>query len=80
PPVLLGGLLGLLLTALLLPLTVLDDSSGPVFPALATAPGRPAAALTTLASGLLLALTVLVLTRLLARVDLVRALRAGEDG
>ncbi|MEU1289518.1 FtsX-like permease family protein [Kitasatospora sp. NPDC005856] len=80
PPVLLGGLLGLALTTLLLPLTVLDDSSGPVFPALAAAPGRPAAALTTLASGLLLALSVLVLTRLLARVDLVRALRAGEDG
>ncbi|WP_188297773.1 FtsX-like permease family protein, partial [Streptomyces sp. CBMA156] len=80
PPVLLGALLGLLLAALLLPFTVLDDSAAPLFPALDDAPGRPAAALTALASGLLLALAVLVLTRLLARVDLVRALRAGEDG
>ncbi|MFE7559805.1 FtsX-like permease family protein [Kitasatospora sp. NPDC057500] len=80
PPVLLGGLLGLLLAALLLASTVLDDTAAPVFPALATAPGRPGAALTALAAGLLLALAVVVLTRLLARVDLVRALRAGEDG
>ncbi|MBV2156788.1 FtsX-like permease family protein, partial [Kitasatospora sp. SUK 42] len=80
PPVLLGGLLGLLLAALLLPFTVLDDGARSLFPALAVAPGRPAAVLTALASGVLLALAVLVLTRLLARVDLVRALRAGEDG
>ncbi|GAA1416273.1 hypothetical protein GCM10009639_70490 [Kitasatospora putterlickiae] len=80
PPVLLGGALGLLLAALLPAFTVLDDRAGPVFPALATAPGRPATVLTALAAGLLLALAVLVLTRLLARVDLVRALRAGEDG
>ncbi|MFB7476537.1 FtsX-like permease family protein [Kitasatospora sp. NPDC056184] len=80
PPVLLGGLLGVLLAALLLVFTVLDDTAGPVFPSLAAGPGRPAALLTALASGVLLALAVLVLTRLLARVDLVRALRAGEDG
>ncbi|MFF8773113.1 FtsX-like permease family protein [Kitasatospora sp. NPDC015120] len=80
PPVLLGGLLGLVLAALLPEFTVLDDDAGPVFPVMATAPGRPAAALTALAAGLLLALAVVVLTRLLARVDLVRALRAGEDG
>ncbi|WP_380279887.1 FtsX-like permease family protein [Kitasatospora purpeofusca] len=80
PPVLLGGLLGLLLAALLLAFTVLDDTADPLFPALAAAPGRPAALLTALAGGVLLALAVLVLTRLLARVDLVRALRAGEDG
>ncbi|MER5863021.1 FtsX-like permease family protein [Kitasatospora sp. NPDC002040] len=79
-PVLLGGLLGLLLADLLLPLLVLDDTSAALFPALDAAPGRPAAALTVLASGLLLALAVLVLTRLLARVDLVRALRAGDTG
>ncbi|MFD9067280.1 FtsX-like permease family protein [Kitasatospora purpeofusca] len=79
-PVLLGGLLGLLLAALLLTLTVLDDYARPVFPAMAAAPGRPAAVLTALAGGLLLTLAVLVLTRLLARVDLVRALRAGDDG
>ncbi|MEU8517622.1 FtsX-like permease family protein [Kitasatospora sp. NPDC048722] len=79
-PALLGGLLGLLLAALLLPFTVLDDTSGPLFPALAVSPGRPAAALTALAAGLLLALAALVLTRLLARVDLVRAMRAGDDG
>ncbi|WP_327681450.1 FtsX-like permease family protein [Kitasatospora sp. NBC_00458] len=79
-PVLFGGLLGLLLAALLLALTVLDDYAGPVFPALVVDPGRSAAVLTALAGGLLLTLAVLVLTRLLARVDLVRALRAGEDG
>nr|BEK63277.1 ABC transporter permease [Kitasatospora purpeofusca] len=79
-PVLLGGLLGLLLAALLLTLTVLDDYARPVFPAMAAAPGRPAAVLTALAGGLLLTFAVLVLTRLLARVDLVRALRAGDDG
>ncbi|MFE6867891.1 FtsX-like permease family protein [Kitasatospora sp. NPDC057692] len=80
PPVLLGGLLGVLLASLLLAFTVLDDTAGPVFPALVAGPGRPAALLTAVASGMLLALAVLVLTRLLARVDLVRALRAGEDG
>ncbi|MFB7383909.1 FtsX-like permease family protein, partial [Kitasatospora purpeofusca] len=64
-PVLLGGLLGLLLAALLLALTVLDDYARPVFPAMAAAPGRPAAVLTALAGGLLLTLAVLVLTRLL---------------
>ncbi|MEV6974013.1 FtsX-like permease family protein [Kitasatospora sp. NPDC093806] len=79
-PTLLGGLLGLLLTVLLLPLTVLDDTAGPLFPALAAAPGRPAAVLTVLLSGLALAVALLLLTRLLARVDLVRALRAGEAG
>ncbi|WP_405020744.1 hypothetical protein OHV05_31650 [Kitasatospora sp. NBC_00070] len=79
-PVLLGGLLGLLLAALLLPVLVLDDGAGALFPALSAAPGRPAAALAALAGGLLLTLAVLVLTRLLARVDLVRALRAGDDG
>ncbi|MFE2105846.1 FtsX-like permease family protein [Kitasatospora sp. NPDC059463] len=80
PPVLLGGLLGLVLAALLPEFTVLDDNAGPLFPVMATAPGRPAAVLTALVAGLLLALAVVVLTRLLARVDLVRALRAGEDG
>ncbi|MFJ8435934.1 FtsX-like permease family protein [Kitasatospora sp. NPDC094019] len=79
-PVLLGGLLGLLLAALLLSLVVLDDYARPVFPAMAVDPGRPAALLTALAGGLLLTLAVLVLTRVLARVDLVRALRAGDDG
>ncbi|MFE4516560.1 FtsX-like permease family protein [Kitasatospora sp. NPDC056783] len=80
PPVLLGALLGLLLAALLLPFTVLDDGGGQLYPLPAAAPGRPAAALTALASGLLMALALPVLTRLPARVDLVRALRAGEDG
>ncbi|MEE1825306.1 FtsX-like permease family protein [Streptomyces sp. BE20] len=79
-PVLFGGLLGLLLAALLLALTVLEDYGGSVFPAIVADPGRPAAVLTALAGGLLLTLAVLVLTRLLARVDLVRALRAGDDG
>ncbi|MFI5527860.1 FtsX-like permease family protein [Kitasatospora sp. NPDC051853] len=78
-PVLLGGLLGLVLTGLL-PWVVLDDDAGPLFPALLAAPGRPAAVLTALGSGVLLTLAVLVLTRLLAKVDLVRVLRAGEDG
>ncbi|MFB6891440.1 FtsX-like permease family protein [Kitasatospora sp. NPDC056327] len=80
PPVLLGGVLGLLLATLLLTLTVLDDHAAPVFPGLLAAPGRPAAVLTALAVGLLLVLVLPVLTRLSARVDLVPALRAGEDG
>ncbi|MFE0457964.1 FtsX-like permease family protein [Kitasatospora sp. NPDC058965] len=79
-PSLLGGVLGLVLAAVLLPLTVLDDGSGPVFPTLLTAPGRPPAVLAALVGGALLSAAVLVLTRVLGRVDLVRALRAGEDG
>ncbi|MFJ8039112.1 FtsX-like permease family protein [Kitasatospora sp. NPDC096147] len=78
-PVLLGGLLGLGLTGLL-PWMVLDDGAGPLYPAVLTGPGWPALGLTALGSGLLLTLAVLVLTRLLARVDLVRVLRAGEHG
>ncbi|GAA1982688.1 FtsX-like permease family protein [Kitasatospora viridis] len=79
-PAVLGGALGVLLAGLLLPLLVVDDNSWPVFPALRTAPGRPAAVLVALAAGAVLCVAVVVLARLLARVDLARALRAGEQG
>ncbi len=78
--VLVGAALGLALAAVLLPLTVVDDSARPVFPVLRTAPGWPVAVLVALLTGAALSGAVLLLSRALARVDLVRALRAGEDG
>ncbi|GLW68319.1 hypothetical protein Kpho02_06180 [Kitasatospora phosalacinea] len=78
--VLTGTALGLALAAALLPLIVMDDNAVAVFPALRTAAGWPSAVPAALGTGALVALVTAVLARRLARTDLARVLRAGEDG
>ncbi|MFC8723090.1 FtsX-like permease family protein [Kitasatospora sp. NPDC057198] len=78
--VLTGTALGLGLAAVLLPLVVMDDNAVAVFPALRTAAGWPAAVPAALGTGALVATVTTVLARRLARTDLTRVLRAGEDG
>ncbi|MFD8600379.1 FtsX-like permease family protein [Kitasatospora sp. NPDC059646] len=78
--VLLGGALGVGLAAVVLPLIVVDGGGRAVFPALELTVGWGWAALVVLATGLGVGAVVLVLSRVLARVDLARELRAGESG
>ncbi|MHA6763308.1 FtsX-like permease family protein [Streptacidiphilus sp. PAMC 29251] len=74
-----GTLLGVGLAAVILPLVTLDDSGNPPFPALRIDVPWAWVALTALAAAGAICLVVMTLSRLLARVDLVRTLRAGED-
>ena len=73
-----GALLGTGLAAVVLPLVTVDDAGGAPFPSLRLAVPWPRvlglAALTAAA----VCVVVMALARLLARVDLVRVLRAGE--
>ncbi|MFJ5235085.1 ABC transporter permease [Kitasatospora sp. NPDC088391] len=78
--VLLGGALGVVLAAMVLPLLVVDGAGRAVFPSLELAVGWGWTAGVVLATGLGVGLVVLVLSRMLARVDLARELRAGESG
>ena len=74
-----GVLLGTGLAVLVLPTTTVDDSGGPPFPPLLVHVPWLRVALTALATAGVILLVVVVLARLLARVDLVRVLRAGES-
>ncbi|MEV4557496.1 ABC transporter permease [Kitasatospora sp. NPDC049285] len=78
--VLAGGLLGVALAAVVLPLIVVDGGGQAVFPALRLTVGWGWTALVVLVTGLGVGAVVLVLSRVLARVDLARELRAGESG
>ncbi|RKE21570.1 FtsX-like permease family protein [Streptomyces sp. TLI_171] len=78
--VLLGGVLGVALAAVVLPLIVVDGGGRAVFPALELTVGWGWTALVVLATGLGVGAVVVVLSRVLARVDLARELRAGENG
>ncbi|MGW4382758.1 FtsX-like permease family protein [Kitasatospora sp. NPDC004531] len=78
--VLLGGALGVALAAVVLPLIVVDGGGRAVFPSLELTVGWGWTAAVVLATGLGVAAVVLVLSRMLARVDLARELRAGESG
>ncbi|MFC1402347.1 MULTISPECIES: ABC transporter permease [Streptacidiphilus] len=74
-----GALLGVGLAAVIMPLVTLDDYGDAPFPALRLAVPWGAVLLTALATAVVICLVVMGLSRLLARVDLVRTLRAGED-
>ena len=74
-----GALLGTGLAVLVLPTTTVDDSGGPPFPPLLVQVPWLRVALTALATAGVILLVVVALARLLARVDLVRVLRAGES-
>ncbi|MFD8481994.1 FtsX-like permease family protein [Kitasatospora sp. NPDC059673] len=78
--VLLGGALGIALAAVVLPLIVVDGTGRAVFPSLELTVGWGWTAAVVLATGLGVGTVVLVLSRMLARVDLARELRAGESG
>ncbi|GLW69573.1 hypothetical protein Kpho02_18720 [Kitasatospora phosalacinea] len=78
--VLLGGVLGVALAAVVLPLIMVDGGGLAVFPALRLTVGWGWTAVVVLATGLGAGAVVLVLSRMLARVDLARELRAGESG
>ena len=74
-----GALLGVGLAVVILPLVPLDDSGNPPYPPLRVDVPWAWVALTALAAAGAICLVVMTLSRLLARVDLVRTLRAGED-
>ncbi|MFJ2889200.1 FtsX-like permease family protein [Streptomyces sp. NPDC087305] len=74
-----GALLGMALAAVVLPLVTVDDTGQAPYPPLPRITPWATVTLTTLATALAISVIVLALARLLARVDLVRVLRAGED-
>ncbi|MFC1408079.1 FtsX-like permease family protein [Streptacidiphilus sp. N1-12] len=73
-----GALLGTGLAALVLPLVTVDDTGAAPFPSLVLTVPFPRVALTALLTAGAICVVVMSLARLLARVDLVRVLRAGE--
>lgn len=74
-----GALLGTALATAVLPLVTTDDTGQPAFPALRLQVPWAGVALNALATTAVILLVVVVLARLLARVDLARVLRAGEQ-
>ena len=74
-----GALLGTALAAQVLPLITVDDSGQPPFPPLRVRVPWGGVALSAMGTAALICLVVMALSRLLARVDLVRVLRAGES-
>ncbi|MFC1440404.1 ABC transporter permease [Streptacidiphilus sp. N1-10] len=74
-----GALLGTVLAAQVLPLITVDDSGQPPFPPLRVRVPWGGVTLSALGTAAAICLVVMALSRLLARVDLVRVLRAGES-
>jgi predicted lysophospholipase L1 biosynthesis ABC-type transport system permease subunit len=78
--VVVGSALGAFLAAVITPLVSVDADGSPIVPDLAvTVPWLKVAAV-ALGTALLIVAVVTVLARVFARVDLVRVLRAGDDG
>ena len=77
--VVLGTVLGAALAVVIMPLVTVDDTGRPVYPRLlAHIPYLDVALVALLTAGLIVA-TVTLLSRTLARIDLVRTLRAGDE-
>ncbi|MET7690309.1 ABC transporter permease [Streptomyces sp. NPDC005483] len=74
-----GALMGVALASAVLPLVTVDDSGQAPYPPLPLVIPWGVVALTAVATAWAISAVVLALARLLARVDLVRVLRAGED-
>ena len=74
-----GALMGMALASAVLPLVTVDDSGEAPYPPLPQVIPWGTVTLTAVATALAISAVVLGLARLLARVDLVRVLRAGED-
>ncbi len=75
-----GALMGTALAAVVLPLVTVDDTGQAPYPPMRLVLPWDRIGLTALATAGAISLVVLALSRLLARVDLVRVLRAGESG
>ncbi|MQY12897.1 hypothetical protein SRB5_30360 [Streptomyces sp. RB5] len=76
--VVLGTALGTAVAGLVVPLVIVDDLGRPVFPGVVATVPWARVALTAAATGVLITGLVTVMSRMLARVDLVRVMRAGE--
>ncbi|MFF5300982.1 ABC transporter permease [Streptomyces sp. NPDC013161] len=74
-----GALMGMALASAVLPLVTVDDTGAVPYPPLPQVIPWGTVTLTAVATALAISVVVLGLARLLARVDLVRVLRAGED-
>jgi hypothetical protein len=74
-----GALMGMALASAVLPLVTVDDTGRAPYPPLPQIVPWATVTLTAVATALAISAVVLTLARLLARVDLVRVLRAGED-
>ncbi|MET7451387.1 ABC transporter permease [Streptomyces sp. NPDC005574] len=74
-----GAVMGMVLASAVLPLVTVDDSGRTPYPPLPQVMPWGTVALTAVATALAISAVVLTLARLLARVDLGRVLRAGED-
>ncbi|MGW1620394.1 FtsX-like permease family protein [Streptomyces sp. NPDC002172] len=74
-----GALMGMALASAVLPLVTVDDSGQTPYPPLPLVIPWCTVALTAVATAVAISAVVLALARLLARVDLVRVLRAGDD-
>ncbi|MGW3444849.1 FtsX-like permease family protein [Streptomyces sp. NPDC001076] len=74
-----GALMGTALASAVLPLVTVDDSGQAPYPPLPLVVPWGTVALTAVVTAVAVGAVVLALARLLARVDLVRVLRAGED-
>ncbi|MFE1834043.1 ABC transporter permease [Streptomyces sviceus] len=74
-----GALMGMALASAVLPLVTVDDNGQAPYPPLPLVMPWATVAVFTVATAVLISAVVLVLARLLSRVDLVRVLRAGED-
>ncbi|MFE3032334.1 FtsX-like permease family protein [Streptomyces canus] len=74
-----GALMGTAMASAVLPLVTVDDDGQAPYPPLPQVIPWTGVALTTVATAVVISAVVLALARLLARVDLARVLRAGED-
>ncbi|MEU0949216.1 ABC transporter permease [Streptomyces canus] len=74
-----GALMGTAMASAVLPLVTVDDGGQAPYPPLPQVIPWIGVALTTVATAVVISAVVLALARLLARVDLARVLRAGED-
>jgi hypothetical protein len=79
PAVVLGTILGAALAVVIMPLVTVDDTGRPVHPRLLPDVPYLGVTLVALLTATLIVATVTLLSRALARVDLVRVLRAGDE-
>lgn len=78
--VLVGSALGAALAVVVTPLVSVDGTGAPIVPPLAVTVPWPKVAAVALGTALLIVAVVTALSRAFARVDLVRVLRAGDEG
>ncbi|WP_052397055.1 ABC transporter permease [Streptomyces sp. NRRL F-5123] len=78
--VVVGSVLGTFLGAVITPLVSVDATGAPIVPGLVVTVPWPKVAGVALGTAVLIVAVVTALARVFARVDLVRVLRAGDDG